>query len=147
MLDAVVVGAGPNGLVAANLLAERGWDVLVLEAEPAPGGAVRHAEMEPGCRYDLFSGFYPLGVASPAIARLEPERWGVRWRHAPLVIGHPFLDGRSALLSRTPEVTCESLDSFGPGQGERWLSLLERWRRVKDPMLQSRTPPQALAVV
>ncbi len=42
--DAVVIGAGPNGLVAANLLADAGWDVLVLEAEDEPGGAVRSGE-------------------------------------------------------------------------------------------------------
>ncbi|MCT2587844.1 NAD(P)-binding protein, partial [Actinophytocola sp. S1-96] len=41
--DAVVVGAGPNGLVAANVLADAGWDVLVLEAAEVPGGAVRTA--------------------------------------------------------------------------------------------------------
>jgi len=135
--DAVVIGAGPNGLVAANLLAERGWEVVILEAEAEPGGAVRDAEMAPGCRYDLFSGFYPLGAASPALQRLELERWGVQWRHAPLVIGHPFPDGRSAVLSRTPEVTCESLESFGAGQGERWMSLFDKWQRVKEPMLAS----------
>jgi phytoene dehydrogenase-like protein len=135
--DAVVVGAGPNGLVAANLLAERGWEVVVLEAAPEPGGAVRDAEIEPGCRYDLFSSFYPLGAASPALAALDLERWGVRWRHAPAVIGHPFLDGRSAILSRDTGVTCASLDGFGAGQGERWLSLFERWRRVREPLLTS----------
>jgi phytoene dehydrogenase-like protein len=137
MTDAVVVGAGPNGLVAANLLAERGWDVVVLEAEAEPGGAVRSGQMEPGIRYDMFSGFYPLCVASPVITRLELERWGVRWRHAPLAVGHPFLDGRCALLSRDLHATCESLESFGPGQGEVWMSLVSRWHQVREPLLES----------
>ncbi|MGH8920411.1 MAG: FAD-dependent oxidoreductase, partial [Actinomycetes bacterium] len=43
--DAVVIGAGPNGLVAANILADRGWDVVVVEAADEPGGAVRTAEL------------------------------------------------------------------------------------------------------
>lgn len=137
MTDAVVIGAGPNGLVAANLLAEQGWEVVVLEAESEPGGAVRDAEMEAGCRYDLFSGFYPFGAASPVMARLDLQRWGVRWRHAPVVIGHPFLDGRSAILSRNLDETCASLDSFGPGQGDRWRSLFERWQQVREPTLRS----------
>ena len=72
--DAVVIGAGPNGLVAANLLAERGWEVVILEAEAEPGGAVRDAERAPGCRYDLFSGFYPLGAFSPEIVTRDAAR-------------------------------------------------------------------------
>src|SRR5256885_10678078 len=69
LADAVVIGAGPNGLVAANVLADAGWDVVVLEAQPSPGGAVRSGELtgEPGFVHDWFSAFYPLGVASPAI--------------------------------------------------------------------------------
>src|ERR687891_86088 len=100
MADAVVIGAGPNGLVAANLLADAGWDVDVLEAQPEPGGAVRSAELtEPGFVHDVFSSFYPLGAASPAIRRLELERFGLRWRHGPLVLAHPSADGSCAVLS------------------------------------------------
>jgi phytoene dehydrogenase-like protein len=74
-VDAVIVGAGPNGLVAANILADAGWAVLVLEGQPEPGGAVRSAEVTaPGFCNDLFSAFYPLGVASPVLRRLELER-------------------------------------------------------------------------
>ena len=64
--DAVVIGAGPNGLVAANALVDAGWDVLVLEAQATVGGAVRSAEVtRPGFVSDLFSAFYPLAAASP----------------------------------------------------------------------------------
>ncbi len=77
MTDAVVIGAGPNGLVAANLLADAGWDVLVLEEADEPGGAVRSGELiEPGFTNDLFSAFYPFAAASPHISRLEPGGLG-----------------------------------------------------------------------
>ena len=77
--DAVVVGAGPNGLVAANHLVDAGWSVLVLEAQPEVGGAVRSAEdVHPGFVHDTFSAFYPLGAASPAIRQLDLERHGLR---------------------------------------------------------------------
>src|SRR5260370_8229484 len=69
--DAIVIGAGHNGLVAANLLADAGWDVLVWEATDRPGGAVQTAEWTPGYRSDVCSAFYPLGVSSPALA--EPD--------------------------------------------------------------------------
>jgi phytoene dehydrogenase-like protein len=72
--DVVVIGAGHNGLVAANMLAERGLDVLVLEAEPEPGGARRSGELcDPGYISDLFSSFYPLAAASPAMRALDLE--------------------------------------------------------------------------
>ena len=80
--DGVVVGAGHNGLVAANLLADAGWSVLVLEANAAPGGGTRTAELAaPGFRSELCSAFYPLTAASPVIAALGLDRYGLRWRH------------------------------------------------------------------
>ncbi|MEU6942856.1 NAD(P)-binding protein, partial [Streptomyces rubiginosohelvolus] len=61
MVDAVVIGSGPNGLVAANLLADVGWSVEVLEAQDEPGGAVRSDRaVHPEYINDLFSSFYPL---------------------------------------------------------------------------------------
>src|SRR5918992_2488529 len=100
MADAVVIGSGPNGLVAANRLADAGWDVVVLEAQPDPGGAVRSAELTlPGFVHDRFSAFYPLGAGSPHLRRLGLESFGLRWRRAPLAVADPAPDGSVALLS------------------------------------------------
>jgi phytoene dehydrogenase-like protein len=145
MPDAVVIGAGPNGLVAANLLADRGWSVTVFEAAPVPGGAVRSAElMEPGFVNDLFSAFYPFAHVSPAITRLRLEEHGLRWRRAPLVLAHPTADGSCPVLSTDLDETVASLDACHPGDGEAWRRLFDRWLRLRGPLLDALftpTPP------
>lgn len=142
MSDAVVVGAGPNGLVAANVLADAGWDVVVLEANDVPGGAVRTAEVTaPGFRNDLFSAFYPLAVASPAIAALHLERYGLEWCRAPLVVANPTPDGPTAVLSTDLDETAASLDRFHPGDGDGWRHLYDLWRQVGDELIGALMAP------
>jgi phytoene dehydrogenase-like protein len=141
MTDVVVIGAGPNGLVAANRLADAGWSVEVLEAQPTPGGAVKTLELtEPGFRHDECSAFYPL-AASPAIRDLELERFGLEWCHGPLVLAHPAADGSCVVLSRDLEETCASLDSFAPGDGDAWRELYGLWRRTKSALLRGLVTP------
>ena len=142
MPDAVVIGAGPNGLVAANLLADRGWDVLVLEAQPDPGGAVRSAELTlPGFVHDRFSAFYPLAVGSPVIAGLDLESHGLRWLRHSVTVAHPAMDGTVALLSSELDETCASLDSFSPGDGDAWRRLYAWWQRVGPAFLSALLGP------
>src|SRR5215207_4038913 len=134
--DAVVIGAGPNGLVAANLLADAGWSVLVLEAQPEPGGAVRRAEVSaPGFVSDLYSSAYPLGLASPILARLGLEEHGLRWRHAPAVLAHPMIGGRAAVLSRDLAVTTASVEACGEGDGAAWERLAGEWSRLSPALV------------
>lgn len=142
MPDAVIVGSGPNGLVAANQLADEGWDVVVLEAADEPGGAVKSAELiEPGFVNDVFSAFYPLAAASPAIGSLHLERWGLRWRHAPLVLAHPARDGTCPVISRDLDETAASLDAIAPGDGAAWRRLFDLWGRVGGPFLEALLAP------
>jgi phytoene dehydrogenase-like protein len=136
--DAVVVGAGPNGLVAANQLVDRGWSVAVLEAESEPGGAVRSGQLTvPGFTHDLFSAFYPLALASPAMRGLRLHEHGLRWRHAPVVLAHPLPDGRAAFLSRDMDATAANLDTFHRGDGEAWVAMIEEWDRIAEPLLDA----------
>ncbi|HWG55196.1 MAG TPA: NAD(P)/FAD-dependent oxidoreductase [Gaiellaceae bacterium] len=142
MPDAVVIGAGPNGLVAANLLVDAGWSVEVLEEQEQPGGAVRSGEhVEPGFVNDAFSSFYPLAAASPVMRALELERHGLRWRHGPLVLAHPAADGTCAVLSRDLDETSASLDAFAPGDGDAWRRLFGRYAAIEKPFLRALTTP------
>jgi phytoene dehydrogenase-like protein len=134
--DAVVIGSGPNGLVAANLLADAGWQVLVLEASAAPGGAVRSAElMEPGYVNDVCSAFYPLAAASPILRALDLEQYGLEWCHAPVVLAHPARDGSCPVLSRDVDATAASLDAHHSGDGDAWRVLFDTWERLSDALL------------
>lgn len=136
MDDAIVIGAGPNGLVAANRLLDAGWSVTVLEAAEEPGGAVRTGELTlPGFRHDLFSAFYPLAVASPVFHALHLEDHGLRWCQAPLALAHPLLDGRCAVISTDVAETGRSLDAFAGGDGAAWSDMFSEWRRVGDQFL------------
>ncbi|ODU03451.1 MAG: FAD-dependent oxidoreductase [Pseudonocardia sp. SCN 72-86] len=138
VVDAVVVGGGHNGLVAANLLADAGWDVLVCEASDAPGGAVRSAEVTaPGFVNDLFSAFHPLGAASPVLRELDLARHGLRWRHAPAVLAHVTPDDRCIVLSRDLDATVAGLDTWAHGDGDAWRELAEQWQRIRDPLLDT----------
>jgi phytoene dehydrogenase-like protein len=140
--DAVVIGAGPNGLVAANVLGDAGWTVLVLEANDEPGGAVRTAEVTaPGFRNDLFSAFYPMTAASPVIADLELGDFGLEWSHAPQVLAHPRSGRRAAVLSRDIDVTAAGLEASARGDGDRYRALFEQWCTVSEPLMGSLLRP------
>jgi phytoene dehydrogenase-like protein len=141
--DAVVIGAGHNGLVAAAMLADAGWDVLVLEAQSVPGGAVKSAELFPGYISDMFSAFYPLSVASPALRALHLEDHGLRWTHAPAVVGHARSadDDDAPVIYREIDRTAADLERRATGDGDRWCALFDQWLQIKDAVLSTLFSP------
>ncbi|MBQ0888002.1 NAD(P)/FAD-dependent oxidoreductase [Streptomyces sp. RM72] len=125
MLDAVVVGAGPNGLTAAVELARRGFSVAVFEAQGTVGGGARTEELTlPGFRHDPCSAAHPLGINSPAFRDLPLQRYGLEWLHPGLPMAHPFPDGSAAVLSRS---VGETAASFGPRDAGAYRRLVERF--------------------
>ena len=140
--DAVVIGSGPNGLVAANHLVDAGWSVLVLEQQPDVGGAVRSdRELHPDFVHDTFSAFYPLAAASRSIRALGLEEHGLTWEHAPAVLGHPMRDGSWGLLHRDREVTAAHAEDLHAGDGEAWLDLCREWDHVGSALVEGLLTP------
>ncbi|MCB9542241.1 MAG: NAD(P)/FAD-dependent oxidoreductase [Myxococcales bacterium] len=135
--DALVIGAGPNGLVAANRLADAGLRVLVCEQHPTRlGGACATedgaaAGTRAGFLHDVGAGFFPFNQASPAFAALDLAAHGLGWAHAPIESCHPAPGGAAASIHRDDDATAASL---GGRDGERWRDLL-RWHRDREPRL------------
>ncbi len=124
--DAVVVGAGPNGLAAAVELARNGRKVAVLEADHKVGGGTRSDESTiPGFVHDLGSAIHPLGYASPFFSTLPLEEHGLEWVHPPAPLAHPLDDGTAAVLERSTEETGATLGRDA-----------EAYRNLMDPLTE-----------
>ena len=127
--DAVVVGAGPNGLAAAVVLAEAGRSVLVLEGKSTIGGGCRTEQATlPGFHHDICAAIHPMGVVSPLLRRLPLDKFGLKWVQAPAPMAHPFDDGSAAVLHRSLTATGETL---GP-DAAAWESLMRPFLKNAD---------------
>jgi phytoene dehydrogenase-like protein len=120
---ACVIGAGPNGLSAAIVLAQHGLQVDVFEAEPQPGGAARTLPLTlPGFLHDFGSAVHPLAAGSPFFNALHLQTHGLEWIHSPATLAHPFDDGTAVTLERSLADAAAALGPDGPA-----------WRRLMEP--------------
>ncbi len=157
--DAIVVGAGPNGLAAAITLARAGRSVLLVEAAATVGGGARSAELtQPGFLHDVCSAIHPLAVASPFFKGLSLREHGLEWIFPPAEAAHPFDDGPPVILERSVESTAQGLGPDGDAYREA-LSPLVRdagrllpdllgpvvWPPPRHPLLMARFGVRAIA--
>jgi phytoene dehydrogenase-like protein len=125
--DAIVVGAGPNGLAAAITIARAGRSVVVYEASPTAGGGVRSAELTlPGFSHDPCSAIHPTALASPFFRSLDLASHGLEWVHSPAPLAHPLDGDRAVVLERS---VAETAATLGPDA--------RAWRRTFGPLVRA----------
>ena len=123
-----MIGAGPNGLAAAIVLAQSGMQVDVMETESTPGGAARTMELTlPGFLHDFGSAVYPMGAGSPFFSSLPMSEYGLEWIHSPAVLAHPLDDGTAVMLERDLGEASESLGVDGIAWDKLVRPFVERW--------------------
>jgi phytoene dehydrogenase-like protein len=136
-MRANVIGAGPNGLSAAVVLAQAGLQVEVFEAEEQPGGAARTMELTlPGFLNDFGSSVYPMGAGSPFFRSLPLEELGLEWVHGEACAAHPLDDATAVFLEDTLEAQERELGA----DGRAWVNMMrpgaERWWEIAEDVLQ-----------
>ena len=148
--DAVVVGAGPNGLTAAITLARAGLSVIIFEAHERVGGGIRSAELTlPGFLHDICSAIHPLAISSPALKNLQLGKFGLDWIHPPVPLAHPLDDGTAILLESSIEQTAENLGRDAESYTRFMAPLSRSWNKLvpqilgplrigRNPILQAR---------
>lgn len=138
LLDAVVIGSGPNGLAAAITLARAGRTVTVFEAADTPGGGCRSATLtEPGFVHDVCATIHALGVSSPFFRTMPLADFGLEWCHPEVALAHVLDDGRSLSATHPIDGTRLALGDHGA----RYLRLLEPLVRNFDALADSVLAP------
>lgn len=145
--DAVVVGAGPNGLAAAVTLAQAGRSVLVAEAADTVGGGTRTQELTlPGFRHDVCSAIHPFAVGSPFLRSLPLSEHGLAWAHPEVPVAHGITPTEAALLPRELD---DASHLLGDHYAETMGSIVGNWSGIEDhifgPLVRLPRHPLALA--
>ena len=135
--DAVVIGAGPNGLAAAIALAQAGVRVRVYEAQNAVGGGCRSDALTlPGFVHDVCSAVHPMAAASPFFRTLPLADHGLEWRESPSAFAHPFDNGvRAALVDRSLPDTALGLGVDDAGYRQLIGTVARSWPELEDAVL------------
>src|SRR5438270_993621 len=147
---AVVIGAGPNGLAAAIVLAQAGLQAEVFEAETTPGGGARTLELTlPGFRHDFGSAVHPMAAGSPFFSSLPLPEYGLGWIHAPAPLAHPLDDGTAVMLEQDLSDAARALGEDGKAWDNLMRPFVERWpefaTEILSPLMRIPRHPILLA--
>jgi phytoene dehydrogenase-like protein len=136
VVDAVIVGSGPNGLAAAVTLAREGCKVIVLEAAATIGGGTRTEELTlPGYQHDVCSAVHPTGIGSPFLRSLPLADHGLEWVHPDLPLAHPLEGETAGALHRSVEETAAGLGADGAAWRRMFEPLSESWEGLAEDVL------------
>ena len=134
--DALVIGAGPNGLAAAIEIARAGRRVRLYEGNSTVGGGTRSAELTlPGFIHDICSAVHPLGADSPFFSKLPLQKYGLEFVYSPSSLAHPFDDGTALVLERSLDATAKRFGKDGASYRRVFSPLVDTWEGLKGDLL------------
>ncbi|MGJ0504277.1 MAG: phytoene desaturase family protein [Methylocystis sp.] len=136
--DAIVIGAGQNGLTGACYLARAGLSTLVLEQYSAIGGMTISEELTlPGFQSDVHASGYQLANISPVPAELDLAGHGVELIEPERVYAHAFPDGRAIVVERDLDRTIAALEPWSRRDAAACRRLFELFGREKANLVRS----------
>lgn len=142
--DAVVIGAGPNGLAAAITVAQTGRSVVVIEGRETIGGGTRTEELTlPGFLHDVCSAVHPMAVMSPFFRRVPLAQHGLEWIHPPIPLAHPLDDGSAVVVERSVEATSANLGEDGARYRKLVQPIVDAWTELEPLLLGYSLIPKA----
>jgi len=146
--DAIVIGAGPNGLSAAVTLARAGRSVTVYEALDTVGGGASSAALTlPGFTHDVCSAVHPFGIASPFWRTLPLSEHGLRWLEPDAEVAHPMDGGPAAIAWRSLERTADGMGPDAAAYRDLVQPIVEAWPLLLPTVLgKPALPPHPLAM-
>lgn len=135
-VDAIVVGAGPNGLSAAITMQQAGLSVLLLEAKDTIGGGLRTAALTlPGFLHDVCSAVHPMAIASPFFNTLPLQQFGAAFIQPGIAAAHPFDEGTAAALYHSVDETAGSFSTDGEAYSRLIQPLVNTWPSIANDVL------------
>ncbi len=145
--DAVVVGAGPNGLSAAIAIAQAGRTVVVIEGRETIGGGTRTEELTlPGFFHDVCSSVFPMAALSPFFRKLPLKQHGLEWVHPAIPLAHPLDDGTAVIVDRSVEITAKNLGEDADAYCRLMQPIIEGWEELEPLLLgYARMPEKPFA--
>ncbi|MFK7800419.1 MAG: phytoene desaturase family protein [Anaerolineae bacterium] len=147
MYDAIVIGAGHNGLICAGYLAKAGKRVLVLERRHIVGGAVVTEEMVPGYKFDLGGSAHILIHHTPIVADLELEKYGLEYLDVDPLFWAPFPDGQHITIYKDLDKTCESIAKVNAADAEKYREFVKTWTPLAEATVETFTNPPTMGNV
>jgi phytoene dehydrogenase-like protein len=136
-----VIGAGPNGLAAAIVLAQAGLAVTVYEAQSMAGGGARTMELTlPGFQHDFGSAVHPLAIGSPFFSSLPLQDHGLEWIQPPAAAAHPLDGGTAVTLESSLDDAALELGSDGAAWRGLFGPFSSRWSDLTEDALRPLSP-------
>jgi phytoene dehydrogenase-like protein len=130
--DAIVVGAGHNGLVAAAYLSKQGLKVLVVEKSHVAGGCVRTEELFPGFKVNMYSFEQYIIHSTSIIEELGLSKFGLRYYQVDPTIFSPFKDGNFMLFYKDLEKTVKHIERFSPHDARAYSEFVGEFELLND---------------